>query len=55
MTRIKIGVNSSGYPEPMEKAGFPFSPAFAEAASRSQAGMTKRNDYDIYGQTLNNG
>ena len=39
----------------MEKAGFPFLPAFAEAASRRQAGMTKRDDYGIYGQTLDSG
>jgi hypothetical protein len=36
----------------IEKTGFPFSPAFAEAASRRQAGMTKKDDYDIYGQIL---
>jgi len=40
---LKIGI---------EKTGFPFSPAFAEAASRRQAGMTTKDDYNIYGQTL---
>jgi hypothetical protein len=29
-----------GHPDDLEKAGFRLSPAFAEAASRRQAGMT---------------
>ena len=29
-----------GHPEPLEKTGFRLSPAFAEAASHRQAGMT---------------
>jgi len=37
----------------IEKTGFPFSPAFAETASRRQAGMTKKDDYDIYARDIN--
>jgi hypothetical protein len=37
---------------PRIKAGFLFSPAFAEAASRRQAGMTKRDDDGIYRQII---
>jgi hypothetical protein len=39
----------------MEKTGFPFSRLRAETPlRRAGTGMTKRNNYDIYGQTLIN-
>jgi hypothetical protein len=50
--RIKYGVNSGGYPEHIEKTGFPFSRLRAEALRRASTGMTKKEDYGIYGQTL---
>ena len=35
------------HPEGLERTGFRLSPAFAEAASRRQAGMTKRDDASL--------